>query len=100
MADTLTKGRCSVGFGGNYSVPPDGLMPGCRHPWHITWLPHGYAPTADDFVVCVVAEPPGADWSEYGLSAGIRPPLIEAICSAIEAANQSGSIPTAEQLPA
>jgi hypothetical protein len=77
---------CSVGLGGPYEIATSGLEPGCRHPWHISWLPKGYAPTPDDFIVCLIAEPPGEDWSEYGLSRGLRPPLVEAVCAAIEAA--------------
>lgn len=75
---------CSVGIGGPYSIAVHGLEPGCHVPWHITWLPNGYAPTPDDYVVCLVAQPPGEDWSRYSLSRGERPPLIEAVCAAIE----------------
>jgi hypothetical protein len=70
-----------VGYGGPYAVPDDGgFDPGSREVYHITWLPKGFAPTADMRVLCVVAEPPGEDWSAYGFGRGERPPMIEAIC--------------------
>ena len=89
MAIDMRKARCAVGCGGPYAIAKSGLEPGCRHPWHISWLPKGFAPTREDFIICLVAEPPGEDWSDYGLARGERPPLVEAICSAIEAL-QSG----------
>lgn len=75
---------CSVGVGGDYKIAAMGLDSGCSSPWHISWLPKGYAPTHDDFVICLVAEPPGEDWSEYGLKEGTRPPLVQAVVDAIE----------------
>lgn len=75
---------CAVGYGGGYRIQPSGLDPGCKDPWHISWLPHGYAPTKDDFVICLVAQPPGEDWSESSLGRGERPPLIEKVCATIE----------------
>lgn len=75
---------CSVGYGGDYEICAHGLESGCKRPWHISWLPKGYGPTRDDFIICLVAVPPGDDWSRYGLAKGKRPPIIEAICVAIE----------------
>jgi hypothetical protein len=65
---------CSVGYGGEN---PDLT-------WHIHWLPKGYAITAADRFVCAFAEPEDGSWEGYGLAAGKRPPLIEAVCAAIE----------------
>lgn len=65
---------CSVGYGGDY--------PNLR--WRVAWLPKGYAITAEDRFVCGFADPGDGSWDEYGLSAGKRPPLIEAVCAAIE----------------
>ncbi len=81
---TTREACCTVGFGGDYRIAAHGLEPGCHHPWHITWLPKGYGPTREDYVICLVAQPPNEDWEQYGLSKGKRPPLIEAICAAIE----------------
>lgn len=75
---------CAVGTGGPFVIPPSGLEPGCRHPWHISWLPKGFATTPEDYIIAVIAEPAGEDWSIYGFGRGERPPLIEAICAAIE----------------
>lgn len=75
---------CSVGYGGPYEIAKYGLEPGCKHPYHISWLPNGYAPTHDDYIICLVACPPKENWDHFGLAKGERPPLIEAICSAIE----------------
>jgi hypothetical protein len=81
----MSEPCCSVGTGGAYRIAAHGLEPGCDSPWHISWLPKGYAPTHDDYVICLVARPPDEDWSECGLSEGNRPPLVQAICNAIEA---------------
>jgi hypothetical protein len=81
---TDRKPCCSVGWGGDFRIPPSGLEPGCDRPYHITWLPHGYGPTHDDYVAAVVALPAGCDVDEWGFSKGKRHPLIEAICEAIE----------------
>ncbi len=76
-----TRSPCaSPGCGGDYRIPASGLDPGYRWPWHISWLPKGYAVTEDDRVVCVVAPPHDEDWSDIEG----RPPLVEAICEAIE----------------
>lgn len=84
MDEMKKRGRCAVGYGGPYEIAINGLEPGCKRPWHISWLPKGYAPTRDDFVICLVAEPPGGNWDQYGLARGERPPMIEAICTVIE----------------
>jgi hypothetical protein len=83
-SDSDQTGCCSVGFGGPYQIAWSGLDPGCNHPWHISWLPHGYGPTKDDYVICLIAPPPTEDWSKFGLGSGERPPLIDAIIKAIE----------------
>jgi hypothetical protein len=75
---------CSVGLGGPYEIPESGDDHGCKYPWHICWLPKGYAVTPNDYVICLVAEPPDEDWEKFGLGKGSRPPLIEAICKTIE----------------
>ncbi len=78
------NGHCAVGTGGPFEIASSGLEPGCRRPWHIVWLPKGYAPTRDDYCICLVAKPPDEDWSESGVGEGNLPPLIEAICKAID----------------
>ncbi len=77
-------GCCAVGIGGPYEIANCGLEPGCKYPWHIIWLPNGYGITPDDYCICLVAKPPGEDWSQFSLEKGRRPPLIEAICEAVE----------------
>ncbi len=82
--DQMTrKAHCAVGRGG-FEIPKSGLQPGCEYPWHIAWLPKGYGPTHGDYIICLVAKPPDEDWSNFRLRRGKRPPLIEAICEAIE----------------
>ncbi len=81
---TARNGRCAVGTGGTFEIAKSGLEPGCSDPWHIVWLPNGYAPTRDDYCICLVAKPPDEDWSELGFQKGTRPSLIEAICKAID----------------
>lgn len=50
--------------------------------WFVTWLPRGYAPTPDDRLIC--AFPDQEEWGDnYTLRAGNRPPMIEAVCTAI-----------------
>lgn len=82
--EEMKEGHCTVGRGGPYQIAKSGLEPGCEYPWHILWLPKGYAPTHNDYCICLIAKPPDEDWSEFGVKRGKRPPLIDAICEAIE----------------
>jgi len=67
---------CTVSFSGSEHFPK------CAT-WYVTWLPKGYAPTSSDRLVCALPDPTG-EWSNYGLRAGERPPLIEALVKTIE----------------
>lgn len=68
---------CTVGFSGSDHFPKGAT-------WYVTWLPKGYAPTTEDRLICAFPDPTG-EWSDYGLKEGKRPPLIEAVVTAIEA---------------
>lgn len=70
---------CSVGLSGE-SRFPRGVT------WYVTWLPKGYAPTFEDRMVCAFPAPLDGSWDDCSLSKGKRPPIIEAVCAAIEAA--------------
>jgi len=71
--------RVSIGAGGDYQI--DG-----RHAWHLMWLPKGYGPSLDDFVVCTVACPPHEKEQKWWrmMQIGQRPALLQAIAEAIE----------------
>lgn len=71
---SVRKGCVAVGYGGEVGAAP----------WHVMWLPKGYAVTAGDRMVCYFAEPQNSWSKSYGLKEGHRPPLIEAVCKAIE----------------
>lgn len=66
---------CTVSYSGADHFPK-GIT------WYITWLPKGYAPTKEDELVCAV--PDKGNWDSFGLREGEHPPLIQAICAAVE----------------
>jgi hypothetical protein len=75
------SGVCSVGITGADNRK---IMPADAFVWFIEWLPKGYGPGPDDRVICAFSAPPNGEWEQYGLSAGHRPPLIEAVVEVIE----------------
>ena len=54
-----------------------------RECWEIYWLPKGYGPTHEDRQVCTVYFE-SSDDERHGLAKGKRPPIVEAVCDAVE----------------
>lgn len=51
--------------------------------WIIEWLPKGYGPSLEDRLICTFFDTEHCwDWDEFGPKS--PPPLIKAVCRAIE----------------
>lgn len=77
----MTRKPCvSIGAGGPYEIEG-------RHAWHFTYLPKGYGPSLDQFVVCTVACPPHENEGKWWRTryVGQNPELLAVIQDAIEA---------------
>lgn len=72
---------CTVGL---TSYEKQGHIPGGLI-WTVTWLPKGFGPSMQDRLICTFFDTEGRWPTErFGLQMETRPPLIRAVCDAIE----------------